>query len=383
VKADWLPFKLGQMIQLEYGKPLPDEHRDPQGAFPVYGANGEKARTNRFYFDQPSIIVGRKGSAGELNLTGQKFWPLDVTYFVDFDRQKFDRMFLFYLLSTLELPKLAKGVKPGINREEVYALNVMAPQLQEQRRIVAILDKAFAAIATATANAEKNAFNARALFASYVDSVFSEKSGDWPERTLEEISVEFGRGKSKHRPRNDPKLYGGRYPFIQTGDIRNADHLITNYDQTYNEAGLSQSKLWPKGTVCITIAANIAETGILGFEACFPDSVIGLVVNPEKGDNQFIEYTLQHFRTDLQAAGQGSAQANINMATFADRRFPFPDVQTQREIVRGLDALRLQTRSLEALYEKKLDALTTLKQTLLDHVFRGPSPSLSLKEAAE
>lgn len=91
------------------------------------------------------------------------------------------------------------------------------------------------------------------------------------------------------------------YPFIQTGDIRNSNHYITEYSQTYNEIGLAQSKLWTKGTICITIAANIAETGILGFDACFPDSVIGMTVNHELAETNYVEYLLQSFKGRLQA----------------------------------------------------------------------------------
>jgi type I restriction enzyme S subunit len=182
---------------------------------------------------------------------------------------------------------------------------VSVPPLPEQHRIVAILDEAFDGIATAKANAEKNRQNARALFESYLNAVFTQRGEGWKAKTLEEISTTFGRGKSKHRPRNAPHLYGGKYPFVQTGDIRNADHIITEYSQTYSEAGLAQSKLWPKGTICITIAANIAETAILGFDACFPDSVIGVVANPKEADVGFIEYLLQSFQARIQAMGSG------------------------------------------------------------------------------
>ncbi len=96
---------------MEYGKPLPKSKRKDGGLYPVYGANGEKDRTDEYYHDKQSIIVGRKGSAGEINLTGKKFWPLDVSYFVTFDYKKYDLNFLYYLLGNLELPKLAKGVK--------------------------------------------------------------------------------------------------------------------------------------------------------------------------------------------------------------------------------------------------------------------------------
>ena len=188
---------------------------------------------------------------------------------------------------------------------------------------------------------------------------------------MEEIATTFGRGKSKHRPRNEPKLYGGKYPFIQTGDIRNADHFITEYSQTYSELGLAQSKLWPKGTICITIAANIAETAILGFDACFPDSVIGVVANPKEAEVGFIEYLLQSFKARIQALGKGSAQANINMGTFENERFPFPPVAEQKEIVEKLDALSEETQRLARLYERRHAALEALKKSLLHQAFTG------------
>ena len=155
-------MSVGEILQLEYGKPLNKSDRKPNGRFPVYGANGEKDRTDKYYHDKPSLIVGRKGSAGEINFTEKKFWPLDVTYFVTFDEHQQDLRFLYYLLTTLNLPKLAKGVKPGINRNEVYSLATKVPPLPEQERVVGILDEAFEGIATAKANAEKNLHNARA-----------------------------------------------------------------------------------------------------------------------------------------------------------------------------------------------------------------------------
>jgi type I restriction enzyme S subunit len=248
---------------------------------------------------------------------------------------------------------------------------VSYPPLPEQQRIVAILDEAFEGIATAKANAERNLQNARAIFESQLQFVFTERAKTWKRKTLEEIATTFGRGKSKHRPRNAPHLYGGGYPFVQTGDIRNADHVIIEYSQTYSEAGLSQSKLWPKGTICITIAANIAETAILGFDACFPDSVIGVVANPKEADVGFIEYLLQSFKVRIQAMGKGSAQANINMGTFENERFPFPSVTEQQSIVTELDGLNRTTQRLTAIYTRKLAALDDLKKSLLHRAFAG------------
>ena len=371
MKKGWEKTRLGDAITLEYGKPLDRSERKQDGLYPVYGANGEKERSNKFYVDQPSIIVGRKGSAGELNLTEEKFWPLDVTYFVQFDRTQYDLQFLYHLLTLQNLPDLAKGVKPGINRNDVYAIEVKIPPLPEQQRIVAILDEAFEGIAKAKANAEQNFKNARELFESHLQAVFSQRGEGWAGRTLRQIAVDFGRGKSKHRPRNDPRLYDGPYPFIQTGDVRNSEHLITEFTQTYSEFGLSQSKLWPKGTLCITIAANIAETGILSFDACFPDSVIGIIVDENQSNNAFLEYLLQAAKTFLKAKGKGSAQDNINLGTFENELFFFPSLAIQNEITKILDELSAETQRLESIYQRKIAALDELKKSLLHKAFSG------------
>ncbi|NLF98960.1 MAG: restriction endonuclease subunit S [Lentisphaerae bacterium] len=286
------------------------------------------------------------------------------------------REFLFYWLlrdATVEqIDATSTGARmPRANITTVLGFEFPLPPLPEQRRIVGILDETFEGIATAKANAEKNLQNAREIFESHLNEVFAKKGEGWVERKLEDVAMTFGRGKSKHRPRNEPKLYGGKYPFIQTGDIRNANHFITEHSQTYSEAGLAQSKLWPKGTICITIAANIAETAVLGFDACFPDSVIGVVANPREAEVGFIEYLLQSFKAHIQALGKGSAQANINMSTFENERFPFPPVAEQRQIVEKLDALSAETRRLAAIYSRKLAALEALKKSLLHQAFAG------------
>jgi type I restriction enzyme S subunit len=267
-----------------------------------------------------------------------------------------------------------------VAKEFIESYPIPVPPLPEQRWIVAVLDEVFDGIATAKANAEKNLQNARAIFESQLQCVFTERGKRWKQKTLEEIATTFGRGKSKHRPRNAPHLYGGKYPFVQTGDIRNADHIITEYSQTYSGAGLAQSKLWPKGTICITIAANIAETAILGFDACFPDSVIGVVADPKEANVGFIEYLLQSFKVRIQAMGKGSAQANINMGTFENRRFPFPSVTEQKIIVTELDGLNRETQRLVSIYERKLAALEALKKSLLHRAFAG---QLTAKNASE
>jgi type I restriction enzyme S subunit len=281
--------------------------------------------------------------------------------------------FLFWWLKSISEVIIAEGTGAtvqGVKLPFVKSLEISVPQLSEQQRIVGILSEAFAGIATAKANAEKNLQNARALFESHLQSTFAGRGEGWTEKRLDEVAREFGRGRSRNRPRNDPTLYGGDYPFVQTGDIRQSNHTIESYSQTYNKSGLAQSKLWPAGTVCITIAANIAETGMLAFAACFPDSVIGVVVD-ERHDSRFLEYLLQSFKLHLQAQGKGSAQANINMGTFENQTFPFPCLAEQIKIVKKLDGLREETENLASVYGRKLAALDELKKSLLHQAFSG------------
>jgi len=281
-----------------------------------------------------------------------------------------DPDFVFYFIASDEFQRrkdaaAGAGIMGGLRNADASRIPIKLPSLPEQQRIVGILDRAFEGIATAKANTEKNVQNTRALFDSYRRRVFAERDSGWEERRLADVSVDFGRGRSRHRPRNAKKLYGGSYPFIQTGDVRNAKHVITAYSQTYSEEGLAQSKLWPKGTLCITIAANIAETGILGFDACFPDSIIGMVVDDSRAEVKYVEYLLQSYKVLLQAQGKGSAQDNINLGTFENQTFPFPDLQAQQAIVRKLDQLRRETERLEHIYEEKSSALNAMEEAVL------------------
>ncbi len=166
------------------------------------------------------------------------------------------------------------------------------------------------------------------------------KRVDWREVSLTELG-EVDRGRSRHRPRHAPELYGGPYPFVQTGDIKASGGRITTHKQTYSDAGLAQSRLWPAGTMAITIAANIAETAILTYPACFPDSVVGFLADESKCDVRFIEYMFRLLRNKLQHenVGTGSVQDNINLQTLGRLRFSIPPLPEQRAIAHVLGAL--------------------------------------------
>lgn len=286
--------------------------------------------------------------------------------------KEFDTKYLYYQLNRNEhfLAFNNGENQTNLRKDDILACTLLKPSLEEQKRMVAELNLAFKNLEKAQSNNEQNLNSANELFASYLQSVFEKKGDGWDNKQLKDISLVFGRGKSKHRPRNWSGLYGGDYPFIQTGEVRNANKYVAEYTQTYNNVGLAQSKLWKKGTICITIAANIAETAILSFDACFPDSIIGLQVDPKKADLDFTYYLLQYFKTALQKLGKGSAQDNINLGTFENRLFPFPkSVNEQREIVKRLDSLRTESQKLTSLYQSKIDYIEELKFGILKRAF--------------
>ena len=155
-------------------------------------------------------------------------------------------------------------------------------------------------------------------------------------KKLDKLGV-VARGKSKHRPRNDPKLYNGEYPFIQTADVKNADLYLTEYSQTYNEEGLAQSALWNPGTLCITIAANIADTSILSIPACFPDSIIGFIPYEGISDARFVKYQFDLLQGRCRQISQGTAQDNMSWERLSQIDFYAPEYKKQVHIADYLE----------------------------------------------
>jgi len=177
---------------------------------------------------------------------------------------------------------------------------------------------------------------------------------DWCCKKLNELGF-VGRGKSRHRPRNDATLYGGSYPFIQTGDVKTADLYLSEFTQTYNEKGLAQSKLWEPETLCITIAANIAETAILKIKTCFPDSIVGFIADPEKTDVRFIKYYIDTIKLSMQNISRGTTQDNLSVDKLLLFDFMVPPLETQRKIASTLsaydDLIENNTRRIKILEE--------------------------------
>ncbi len=181
----------------------------------------------------------------------------------------------------------------------------------------------------------------------------------------------MSRGKSKHRPRNAPHLFGGPYPFIQTGDIAQSQGVITSHQQTYSEAGLAQSHLWPAGTTCITIAANIANSAVLTYPACSPDSVVGLIPDESLCLKEYAEFFLRMARADLEQFALATAQKNINVEILCDVAVPLPPLAEQHEIVRRVEAMFKLADAAEKRVEAAKLRAEKLTQAILAKAFWG------------
>jgi len=179
------------------------------------------------------------------------------------------------------------------------------------------------------------------------------------------------RGRSKHRPRNASHLFGGPYPFLQTGDVKHSDTYIREYTQTYSEAGLLQSKLWQKGTLCITIAANIADTAILSFEGCFPDSVVGWLPASQDILVQFVELYFRTIQSRIEAFAPATAQKNINLQVLQHIAVPLPPLNEQVEIVSEMDRRLSITNQVEQATNINTSYSMVLRQAILKRAFEG------------
>lgn len=368
-QVEWPLVRLGDHVH-KVGSGL-----TPLGGEMAYKKNGvplirsQNVHLNRFAYyglvyispEQDSSMKNSRVEAGDvlLNITGasigrvcvvpSSLCPANVNQHVCIIRSDgtFDPSFLAFYISSPQFQHFIGSSQSGATRqaltkEMIEDFPVPLLPRDEQHRIVQLLKS----VSYSTLLQEE----LERQYKSLSHSIFFELFGDphsnpkgWSRRPLCELG-NLDRGRSRHRPRNAAHLYGGPYPFIQTGDVANSGGYIRHFDQTYSEAGLAQSKLWPAGTLCITIAANIGKTAILTFPACFPDSIVGF--SPHKGTCiEYIRCWLEIVQEELERTAPESAQKNINLERLNELTVPTPPMELQlrfAEIVRGLESLELQ-----------------------------------------
>lgn len=264
-----------------------------------------------------------------------------------------------YLLS-----RRVGGGQPNISQGVIKDLDVPLPPLEEQRRIASILDQADVLRQKRQQAIEKLDQLLQATFIDMFGDPVSNPKG-WDLGRLGDLDA-LDRGISKHRPRGAPELLGGIHPLIQTGDVARSQGYIRTFTSTYSDLGLAQSKKWAKGTLCITIAANIANTCILTFEACFPDSVVGFTAN-QTSNVEFVQGLFLFFKQILEEKAPQSAQKNINLAILRDLEIPIPPQDLQKKWSKI--ALNIEDQK-QKLY-KQLDMQNQLFSSLQNQAFNG------------
>lgn len=252
--------------------------------------------------------------------------------------------------------------QPNINAQQYGDLVINVPALAEQQESVSKLLKIDSLVSLRKEQLAKLDELVKARFVEmFGDPVHNIKK--LPTKPLAELGS-LDRGRSKHRPRNDPALLGGPYPLIQTGEVTNAGLYITSYHNTYSELGLRQSKMWKAGTLCITIAANIAQTAILTFDACFPDSVVGFVPYGEVCPI-YMHYWFSFFQKILDEQAPQVAQKNINLQILSGLEVMVPGLELQEQFVSFVE----QTNKSKLTIQASLDKLEVMKKALMQEYF--------------
>lgn len=297
------------------------------GKYPIYGASGYIGNVDFYYQERPYVAVVKDGAGiGRTMLLPAQSSIIGTMQYL-LPKQNIRPEYLYYAVRHMHLEKYYSGATiPHIYFRDYKNEKFSLESMEQQTEIIDVLRKTESVISMRQRQLKKLDELIKARFIELFGDPISNSRG-LPENTLPEMG-EFGRGVSKHRPRNDPKLLGGEHPLIQTGDVAAADLYITEYNNTYSDLGLVQSKMWKRGTLCITIAANIAKTAILDFDACFPDSVVGFMAN-EKTNNVYIHYWFSFFQKILEAQAPESAQKNINLKILSELKVICPDKDEQ------------------------------------------------------
>jgi type I restriction enzyme S subunit len=279
-----------------------------------------------------------------------------------------DRGYLFHLLRSPAVTRFATTRSVGVNLPRIspstlLALPILLPPITEQRRIAAIIDK--------SDGVSRKRRKSISLLHQFLRSSFLDVFGDpvrndraWPQMVLSEIaSVE--RGKFSPRPRNDPRYYGGSYPFVQTGDISRSDGTVRQWHQTLNETGTAVSRSFPRGTIAMAIAANIGDTAIVDFDFYCPDSVVCISARSQSINPEYLEYCLRFFKKRLEAAAPKTAQRNINLTVIRPLPLPVPPIELQTRFA----TLRRHLTHLTQRYGRGLLELERLHRSLSHEAF--------------
>ena len=278
-----------------------------------------------------TVVMSFKLSIGKTAITVKDIFTNEaIMSFIDKGTYPIDVNYIYHLFSGKDWSKGTNKAVMGttLNKATLSQITIPLPPIETQHQIADNLEKVSKLIDICNTILNKLDILVKSRFVEMFGNPIT-NSHNLPLKMLSELG-ELGRGISKHRPRNAPELLGGVYPLIQTGDVANASLYILDYNSTYSETGFKQSKMWSKGTLCITIAANIAKTAILTFDSCFPDSVVGFNANVST-NNIFIHFWFSFFQEILEEQAPESAQKNINLKILSELKVIVPPIELQQQ----------------------------------------------------
>ena len=357
---------------------------------PVYYPLESQKEITPFMLKDGDFLMSLTGNVGRVAIIDASFLPAALNQRVACLRIKSEdsvrKEYIFYFCLQKQFVsdciKSAKGsAQLNMSTEWLKEYPIPLPPLAEQQRIVDRIERLFAKLdeAKEKAQAVVDSFETRKAailhkaFTGELTAKWREEHGvgmeSWEKYKFNELGT-LERGRSKHRPRNDPKLFGGKYPFIQTGDVARSGMYITEHTQTLSEVGAEQSKLFPKGTLCITIAANIGDVSILTYDCCFPDSVVGFTPN-ERTLSEYIYYLMSTLQREIEANAPATAQKNINLRILNDLLLDIPSVAEQTQIVNQVEYLFFQEQHAKEAAEAVLEQIDLMKKSILARAFRG------------
>ena len=300
---------------------------------------------------------------------------------------KFADYWFRYISDGRKFNHYAKNIRYTLNYEDFSTLPIVQPPIDRQCRIADYLDEKCSKIDAIIEKQQAVIENLKAYKLSVITEVVTKGLNPNAEMKDSEIDwigeipvhwnlcklkyvTEIMRGKFNHRPRNDPKYYDGKYPFVQTGDVARASKFIETYSQTLNELGYSVSKEFPKGSICMTTAANVGDVAVLNFDACFPDSVVGFVPVEEIHWN-YLYYVLSAMKQQFTRNAIISTQRNLNVEIIKEEFIPIVAYQEQLDIAQYLDN---KCSAIEnSILRKKdiIEKLTAYKKSLIFEVVTG------------
>jgi len=376
MREGWQALPLGELCDVLDHKRKPITKRDREaGEYPYYGATGVLDRVAGYLFDEPLVLVGEDGAkwgSGENTAFAVegRVWVNNHAHVLRPNRDKLLDRWLIYHLNHSDLSAFVSGLTvPKLNQGSLREIAVPLPPLPEQQRIVALLDEAFAGLATAKANAERNLHNARAIFESHLESVFSQRGEGWVERRLGDI-LKTGAGGT---PLKSKKEYyeGGTIPWLMSGEVSQGEVTVATKFITAMGLENSSARMFPPDTVLVAMyGATAGQVGILRFEAATNQAVCGILPS-DRFIPEFLFYVLLSRKGELVAQATGNAQPNISQIKIKNIEVPLIPLIEQREIVAKFIGLSQETQRLTRLYERKLAALEELKKSLLHQAFNG------------